>query len=327
MTTLDDVEAFCTDNCLDEQATTQLKELDEEMQREILGRGPLTDARNPSAVLLSRIRQLKQGGGGSKGGGGGFGGRKDRASFDRDVEAFIRDNDLDDRASACLRESDADILTELFARGPLTGARNASAMLLSRIRAIKDDLAAGRGGKSRRGDGGYGRGDGGKGKGRGERSGGGGGREALNREVEAFCKDNDLDHRASDCLRECDDDLLTELFARGPLTGARNPSAMVLSRIRAIKDDIASGKVGKSSRRGDGGYGRDDKGKGKGKGDDWWSWFMPPPWMMWGGKGDWDSWGKGAWDSWGKGDGQGKGGWDEGKGKGEDGGKGRAAPY
>jgi len=164
-----DVDAFCLNNSLDEQATAQLKELDEGMQREVLGRGPLTDARNPSAVLLSRIRQLKQGGGrrkGGGGGGGGFGGHKDRDGLDRDVEAFIRDNDLDHRASACLRESDDDILGELFARGPLTGARNPSAMVLSRIRTIKEDLASGRAGKSRRGDGG--RGDKGKGKGKGD---------------------------------------------------------------------------------------------------------------------------------------------------------------
>jgi len=231
-----DVDAFCLESGLDEKATTELKNLDEASQREVLGRGSLTNTRNPSAVLLSRIRQLNQGGGGGGGGGGRKGGysAKNRDDLEEEVTRFAKENDLDERATACLRESDADILTELF--------------------------------------------------------------------------------------------------ARGPLTDARNPSAMALSRIRSIKDDIASGKIQRGGSRGKGGskgYDGGDKGKGKGKGkdDDWW-WYMPP-WAWWGGKGgEWDSWGKGDWGKGGKGGKGGKDEWDEGKGKGKGGkGKGRPGPY
>jgi len=158
-----DVDAFCADNALDNEATTQLKNLDPEMQKEVLGRGPLTDARNPSAVLLSRIRKLRDGPNRSRRSTALSDG--ERKDLEHKVKRFIEDNDLDERASACLRESDDEILKELFARGPLTGARNPSAMVLSRIRSIKDDIADGRVGKSQRRD--YDD-DKGKGKGKGD---------------------------------------------------------------------------------------------------------------------------------------------------------------
>jgi len=137
------VDQFCIDNGIDEEASNQLKELEIDMQREVLGRGPLSDARNPSAVLLSRIRQLRTGGA-KRGGGSG----RDREYWNRKIADFVRDNDLDDRARTCLQESDEDVLQELFRR-PLTDARNPSAVVLSRIRAIKDDLSKGGGGGGR----------------------------------------------------------------------------------------------------------------------------------------------------------------------------------
>lgn len=164
------VDQFCADNGIDEEATNQLKELEIDMQREVLGRGPLSDARNPSAVLLSRIRQLRTGGAKRRGGSG-----RDRDHWNRRIADFVRDNDLDDRANTCLQESDEDVLQELFRR-PLTDARNPSAVVLSRIRQIKDDLSRGNGrdrrdrDRSPRGrDEGKGYGDDkGKGKGKGD---------------------------------------------------------------------------------------------------------------------------------------------------------------
>lgn len=167
-----DVDRFCVDNGIDEEATNQLKELDIEMQKEVLGRGPLSDARNPSAVLLSRIRQLRTGGAKRRGGSG-----RDRDHWNREIAKFVRDNDLDERAKTCLEESDEDVLRELFAR-PLTDARNPSAVVLSRIRSIKEDLSRGHGrdrrdrDRSPRGRGGRDEGKGyddkGKGKGKGD---------------------------------------------------------------------------------------------------------------------------------------------------------------
>lgn len=319
-----DVEQFIMDNGIDEKAAIQLKELDFELQQEVLSRGMLSDARNPSAVLLSRIRQCRQQGGREK---RAIGGRSARENLNDEVEEFVRANNLDERAQNCLAESDASVIRQLLAT-PLTDARNPSAVVLSRMRQIKQDSVSGRGPK----DSGY-RGGGG---GRNESSGGGrgGGRGGLEREIKEFIRSNDLDERASNCIRESSEEVITILLERGPLSHARNASAMALSRIRQIQEDLKSG-AGRNERpsraapplreikKSEENHTDDDwKGKGKGKGDDdySWMWYMPP--WAW----SWGPWSKGGWGDWGKGDGKGKGDWGADEGKGGDS-KSRAKPY
>lgn len=321
-----DVEAFILDNEIDEKAAIALRELDFEMQQDVLSRGMLSDARNPSAVLLSRIRQCRQRGGREK---SAVGGRSARENLNQEVEEFVRANNLDERAQNCLAESDASVIRQLLAT-PLTDARNPSAVVLSRMRQIKQDSASGRGPRdSFRGGG----------QGRNESSGGGrgGGRGGLERQIKEFIRANDLDERASNCIRESSEEVVQMLLERGPLSHARNASAMALSRIRSIQEDLKAG-LGRSNERPSrpspparemkeikGKETSDDwgKGKGKGKGDDdySWMWYMPP--WAWG----WGPWSKGGgWDDWGKGDGKGKGGWGADEGKGGDS-KSRAKPY
>jgi len=132
-----DVDAFCADNGIDEDAAIKLRECDYDTQCLVIGRGPLSDARNPSSVLLSRIRQANQGMNGlprkPKIPGG------DRAQLNRDIENFVRDNYLDERANTCLMESEEEVCREVFKR-PLKDARNPSAVVLSLIRQVKHDL-------------------------------------------------------------------------------------------------------------------------------------------------------------------------------------------
>jgi len=138
--TVIDVDRFCQDNGIDDDAARKLKECDYDMQCLVIGRGPLSDARNPSSVLLSRIRQANQGCAGLP--------RKpkgppqDRGKLNQEIDAFVRENQLDERAHTCLLESEEEVCRELFGR-PLKDARNPSAVVLSLIRKIKHDIDKG----------------------------------------------------------------------------------------------------------------------------------------------------------------------------------------
>jgi len=279
------------DNGIDDEASAELKALDPEMQHEVFSRGPLSDVRNPSAVILSRIRQVKRGLG--KMSDGGY--AAERADLNREIDEFVKDNNLDERADTCLRETEEEVLRELFL-APLHDARNPSAVVLTRIRNIKAEQC------DRRRMGVVGPYTGWASKGhdyapppppRVTTN-----RKELDEKIEKFIVDNELDERASSCLRESDEYVLRGLFSRGSLTHARNPSALALFRIKQTKEDLGakSRERSRSPRRGESG------GKGKGKGD-WWDW-MNDSWNWWAGKGSWGS-------PWG-----GKGGMGKGAGKG-----------
>lgn len=57
-----ELEKFCAINRIDQSATNALKAEPEEVQKAVMARGPLTNARNPSGSLMSRIRIVKEGG-------------------------------------------------------------------------------------------------------------------------------------------------------------------------------------------------------------------------------------------------------------------------
>lgn len=76
---IEEVEDFIASNGVDEAAADALRELTPQDQRTVLERGDLSTARNASAALLARIRDLRGRGGGG-GGGGGTGGGNGRRS-------------------------------------------------------------------------------------------------------------------------------------------------------------------------------------------------------------------------------------------------------
>eukprot|EP00397_Hematodinium_sp_SG-2012_P043729 GEMP01048676.1.p1 GENE.GEMP01048676.1~~GEMP01048676.1.p1 ORF type:complete len:299 (+),score=86.92 GEMP01048676.1:60-956(+) len=293
----EEIEDFIAEYELDQEAQDTVLDLEPAMQRELLARGPLTDARNPSAVVLSRVRQLKQNG---KGAGSARGGGE-KGNMQREIARFVRENDLDERAETCLKETDDETLRELFSRGRLTDARNPSAVVLSRLREIKKEMD--NGGQFYSTD--YGSQEWGKG------SAGIGGSSNMKREIARFVSENDLDDRAETCLKEAETYVLRELFSRGPLTDARNPSAVVLSRLREIKKEL------NDSDRKEKDWSSADYSKGKGRGGkaeflEWISWMS---WDLWNSKG-WGESSKGKGDSWD----------DHGKGKSSSKGKG-SRPY
>jgi len=142
----DEVDKFLDSNAdVDEGAADDLRKCPPEVQRIVLSRGDLRSARNPSAALIARIRDARtstSSGSGLTGGGGGGGGG---GGLDPGVvDAFLEANPgVDESAAASLRSSPADVQRTVIARGDLTGARNPSSALLSRIRDAKSAPSGG----------------------------------------------------------------------------------------------------------------------------------------------------------------------------------------
>jgi len=154
----DELDEFIEKSGVDSRAGDALKAEAEDVKREVMQRGDLTDCRNPSAALMSRIKVAKEnlsakssgGGGGSSivasrersrsprrsGGGGGGGPTKD------ELEGFISDNKIDDSAADQLRECDGPVQKQVMERGSLTDCRNPSAVCLGRIRDAKNGIRA-----------------------------------------------------------------------------------------------------------------------------------------------------------------------------------------
>jgi len=279
----EEMETFIEDNQLDGEASGILRELDESLARELLDRGPLTDARNPSAVVLSRLRSIKTAEKNQR-----FGSlppgkpKMDLGNLQREISKYVRDNELDERAESSLKEADENVLRELLSAGPLTDARNPSAVVMARLKEIQRDLERGDDTYTARGKGGGGGGH------HGGKSGGGG---DMQSQIMRYVRENELDERAEQCLKETDNATLRELFARGPLHDARNPSAFVLSRLREIKRDMASGggndrrdDRGRDNRRYDSPPRRGGGGGGKGGKAEFME-FMNEMWDKWNGGG------------------------------------------
>jgi len=127
-----EVDKFLSSNDVDDNAASDLRSCPYEVQRIVLSRGGLGTARNPSAALIARIRDARTSvtsvGTGNTGSGG-----------DPSVESFLKANEVDESAAASLRSAPPDVQRTVIARGELTGARNPSSALLSRIRDAKQN--------------------------------------------------------------------------------------------------------------------------------------------------------------------------------------------
>jgi len=151
------IDEFVKDNNLDERADTILRETEEEVLRELFLL-PLHDARNPSALVLTRIRniiaeQCDRRRRGVTGPYTAWTARKqeyapppprvttNRKELDEKIEKFIIDNELDERVSAELKSLDSEMLGEVC-RGSLGNARNTNAVMKSRIREVKSRFRA-----------------------------------------------------------------------------------------------------------------------------------------------------------------------------------------
>jgi len=166
-------------------------------------------------------------------------------SYLEELRVFCEENGVDDQAREKMEDCEQWEVEAVLAQGGLTGVRNPSAAMISRLKTVHK----------------------GDGKGKGGRKGGAKGfenwNEDLQKQVEDFIWEKELDQRASDAIKECTD-RVAEALLQKPMDDARNPSAVCLSLLKRIEQDL-NGWGGRGNDRGGKGWGRDD-GKGKGKG-------------------------------------------------------------
>jgi hypothetical protein len=171
--TEDELDAFISENALDEEASKALREAPPAVQTGVLARGDLAGARSPSAMVLGRLRDARKNvigqgwASSSQGGGGGavqmnggvwipnaaaqaipmnggmwipmgamgrIGKGQGGGGGNVNVEQFISAGNLDDKAIAALREAPPAVQAAVVNRGEVSSARNPSATVLSRIK-------------------------------------------------------------------------------------------------------------------------------------------------------------------------------------------------
>eukprot|EP00439_Symbiodinium_sp_Y106_P054046 s4489_g7.t1 len=114
----DEVESFIARHGLDHSAADRLRALSPEEQENIV-LTDLTNARNPSAVVLSRIDRVHK-----------------EEGHRQQVEEYLHRHNIDEEASAMLRALPVD-RQQVIIGSDMTNANNSSAVLISRIRGIE----------------------------------------------------------------------------------------------------------------------------------------------------------------------------------------------
>eukprot|EP00404_Azadinium_spinosum_P012462 CAMPEP_0180513998 /NCGR_PEP_ID=MMETSP1036_2-20121128/52489_1 /TAXON_ID=632150 /ORGANISM="Azadinium spinosum, Strain 3D9" /LENGTH=223 /DNA_ID=CAMNT_0022525379 /DNA_START=12 /DNA_END=680 /DNA_ORIENTATION=- len=128
-----DVEDFIKNSRVDHRAASALRSASPTVKRAVLASGDILGHEDPSAALMSRVRNARSSGVGQTG-------RVmpvANAPSTEAVEEFIKTNEVDDRAAADLRDSPPAIQQAVLVRGDLRSARNPSSALLARIRDAK----------------------------------------------------------------------------------------------------------------------------------------------------------------------------------------------
>merc|ERR1719158_1476215 len=123
------IDQFVSEFNLDERASQVLQETEDPIIEELISRPHLcmAEARNPSAVMLAKLSEIRKE----------ARAREQAAVNDQDIDDFVKEHDLDERAETALRESETWVLQELLnGGGSLADARNASAVVLTRLRDI-----------------------------------------------------------------------------------------------------------------------------------------------------------------------------------------------
>lgn len=127
---------------VEERAWTAFRELSDTLQQYVIRRGTLADARDPTALLLARIRKALNG----EDGASGFGtqphmqtiGSSGMAQGGGTVnpEEWLSNYPLDDRALNLFRELPENIQQQVIRKGSLVDARDPNAVLTSRVRKV-----------------------------------------------------------------------------------------------------------------------------------------------------------------------------------------------
>lgn len=133
------VEQFIVDNRLDDRAAGALREKKEEIQNYVLSRGSLLHERNPSVACLMRIKAAQQS---IKEGGMGMVMPFNHDGVIDEVQQYIKENGIDDRAGMILLEKPKEVQRHVMARGALHNAHNPAAVCMLRIRDAEQHVKA-----------------------------------------------------------------------------------------------------------------------------------------------------------------------------------------
>lgn len=215
-----DISVFLTENGIDQDAETKLRQQPPQVQQAVVKEGPCT-GRNPSAILFSRIRRISE----QIGSGGRtlwYGDRPPPVEVHpADIAKFVSDNGLDEYAEQKLKGCAPHIQQACIVEGPVTG-RNPNAVFIGRIKRVLETHGGGT-------------------PGQGPPPGQGGGYAptrrleppppSLDELVGAFVEANNIDDDAMQRLAEAAEHVQRAVLEEGNISG-RNPSAILLSRLR-----------------------------------------------------------------------------------------------
>lgn len=219
-----EVEDFILKEGLDERNAAELRAL-AWPEQQLIVRTDLTNARNPNAVVNSRIQSVK-------------GNEAQRFA----VEDYVTRNSIDQTAAEALLALPPD-KQELIMSSDLSSARNPSAVLLSRIRGVEAQMATAIGQPAPPNanwqppppdfaHGGHRAPASSRNSSPGMASARGRSREHT--QAEEYIVTHGLDERIADQLRALSPGELAQVMATN-LTNARNPSAVVKTRIERVR--------------------------------------------------------------------------------------------
>ncbi|OLP78685.1 hypothetical protein AK812_SmicGene41107 [Symbiodinium microadriaticum] len=188
--TRDEIEFFVEDNGLNERAAEALRGAPPAVQHHVLEQGSLRSCREPSAGCIGRIGKAQK--------------QMDPAllavrhgpSLD-EVEDFIADNRLDERAAQALRGAASWVQRQVLDQGSLSTCRDPNAGCIGRLHRAQMSAQAD--------------------------------------EVESFIQDNSLNARAASLLRSSAPSVQRKVLDQGSLYGTREPSAACVGRIGKLQ--------------------------------------------------------------------------------------------
>eukprot|EP00928_Gymnodinium_smaydae_P047508 TRINITY_DN3170_c7_g1_i1.p1 TRINITY_DN3170_c7_g1~~TRINITY_DN3170_c7_g1_i1.p1 ORF type:complete len:506 (-),score=114.77 TRINITY_DN3170_c7_g1_i1:279-1796(-) len=141
-----EIEAFCKENGVNEKATKALRSSSPMVKRRILQSTHIKGSPDPSAALMAMIPDKKKGGSGAAANMG-LARSWGLVPSAADVDTFLKNNEVDERAATDLRTASARVQQAVLAQGDLKSARNASSALIGRIRDAKLELQRGESGR------------------------------------------------------------------------------------------------------------------------------------------------------------------------------------
>eukprot|EP00931_Biecheleriopsis_adriatica_P027798 TRINITY_DN1664_c0_g1_i1.p1 TRINITY_DN1664_c0_g1~~TRINITY_DN1664_c0_g1_i1.p1 ORF type:complete len:850 (+),score=179.01 TRINITY_DN1664_c0_g1_i1:55-2604(+) len=230
--TPDDVEQFCEENAVNERAAVALREVPWEIQKEVLEQGSLKGCRDASAGCIGRIAKAQKAAGQRNGQFAGYDApspqwHKADTATPEEVEAFIADNDLNERATDALRNVAPSIQRFVLDQGSLLGCREPSAGCIGRISKAQKSPEVAFASSQRT-----------------ETA------APTTEEVHAFVQEYDLNERAASILLEVKPVVQRYVLDQGSLNGCRDVSAGCIGRVKKaqqlLKEGALSEQIGSS---------------------------------------------------------------------------------